>query len=667
MPEKIFKSACPYDCFDCCSFNVHVSSNKVTKIAANLAADFTGGFICKKGQAHADRMYSPERLRYPQLKTAQGWQRITWSDAYELMASKIKEAQRQFGLTAVGGYVGDGAAGLLKSTMKIFLAHLGGYTTFVGGICWGAGIAATKKDFGAVLGHHPTDIINAKTIVLWGRNPLETNLHLVPYLKKAQQAGSKIYLIDPRASASAQIADVHLKIKPDADWALAAACAHFCLLHGKIKQSFIQQHLTDHSGLLPYLRSLTNTDYQHLLAAAGISENELAEFVDAIYERSPATCYLGYGPQRYKTSGLNIRAINFLWAITGNIGLKGGGINYANKTNNELFDFSFALPKGAPQIREMQLGYFAQEVFSAKPPLQVLLISGANPATQLPDSANVQKALTQIPFKISFEHFMTDTAVQCELVLPVTYFTEEEDIITSGMWNSSLKYVSQCVEPWAECKAEFTIFQELAPYLGLSDYPAFSTTEWLKRATAKLAAYGLSFTTLQKHGYLTSPLQKQVPWSDLQFATCDGKFQAYDKEQLAQRFSAYLANNSTAHEQLRLLTVHWRDQINSQLPRALPRQELPLLYIHPSTAQRFGVADSAKAQVIANNNSLEVIIAVTEKASPFAAYIKQGLSKDAGGPINYLTAAGVTDIGNQALFNETSITLRPLTAADTAQ
>lgn len=664
LTGKIFKSACPYNCFDCCSFNVHVSSNRVVKITANQEADFTGGFICSKGRAHASRMYSPQRLRYPQLKTTQGWQRITWSEAYTLMADKIKTAQRQFGPTAVGGYLGDGGAGLLKNTIKIFLAHLGGYTDFVGSICWGAGIEATKRDFGAVLGHHPDDVKNAKTIVLWGRNPLENNLHLVPYLQKARQAGSKIYLIDPRSSASAKLADVHLKIRPAADWALAAACIHYCLQQGKFKQDFIRQHLTDQSGVLPYLQALPAADYHNLLAAAGIGEKAVAELVDDLYEAGPATCYLGYGPQRYQNGGLNIRAVNLLWAVTGNIGIQGGGINYANQVNQELFDFSFAQPQTAPLVREMQLGYFAEEVLTAKPPLQVLFICGANPAAQLPDSANVHKALAHIPFKISLEHFLTDTAAQCELVLPVTYFTEAEDLITSGMWNSSLKYVSKCVEPLAECKSEFTIFQELAKLMGLNGYPDLTTTAWLTRAAAKLAVYNLSFTALQKKGYLDSPLQKQVPWADYQFRTPDGKFQCLDKEQLQQKINSLKKNRITAQNEVQLLTVHWRNQINSQCVLPQP-QQLPLLYLHPTTARRFGVTDGQQALAVANNNSLKVMIAVTEKASPFAAYMRQGVSKHAGGPVNSLTPAGVTDIGNQALLNEVSITLRPLTEADT--
>ena len=115
---------------------------------------------------------------------------------------------------------------------------------------------------------------------------------------------------------------------------------------------------------------------------------------------------------------------------------------------------------------------------------------------------------------------------------------------------------------------------------------------------------------------------------------------------------------------MQLLTVHWRDQINSQCVLPQP-QQLPLLYLHPTTARRFGVTDGQQALAVANNNSLKVMIAVTEKASPFAAYMRQGVSKHAGGPVNSLTPAGVTDIGNQALLNEVSITLRPLTEADT--
>ena len=179
----------------------------------------------------------------------------------------------------------------------------------------------------------------------------------------------------------------------------------------------------------------------------------------------------------------------------------------------------------------MQLGYFAEEVLTAKPPLQVLFICGANPAAQLPDSANVHKALAHIPFKISLEHFLTDTAAQCELVLPVTYFTEAEDLITSGMWNSSLKYVSKCVEPLAECKSEFTIFQELAKLMGLNGYPDLTTTAWLTRAAAKLAVYNLSFTALQKRDIWTARCKNKC-LGLIAISDPDGKFQCLDKEQL---------------------------------------------------------------------------------------------------------------------------------------
>ena len=132
---------------------------------------------------------------------------------------------------------------------------------------------------------------------------------------------------------------MHLKIRPAADWALAAACIHYCLQQGKFKQDFIRQHLTDQSGVLPYLQALPAADYHNLLAAAGIGEKAVAELVDDLYEAGPATCYLGYGPQRYQNGGLNIRAVNLLWAVTGNIGIQGGGINYANQVNQSFLIF----------------------------------------------------------------------------------------------------------------------------------------------------------------------------------------------------------------------------------------------------------------------------------------------------------------------------------------
>ena len=659
--EKVMKSACPYDCFDCCSFDINVSNDKVEKISANLDADLTGGFICKKGSAHQEKMYRSDRLRYPQLKTEKGYERIPWNQAYELITKKIKEAQSEFGLTSVGCYRSGGAAGVLKGAHEVFFEHLGGYTDYTGGLCSAAGIEATNRDFGKTLCHHPDDSENSKIIVLWGRNPMETNLHLVPYIKKAKSRGCRVYLIDPIASKSAVLADIHIKLRPDSDWAFGAACIASSLRNGLISRTFINNHLNDRYGTIKYLENLTKKKYECLLDFAGISNEMIESFCHDISKNGPASTYIGYGPQRYNDGGLNIRTINLLWAITGNVGIPGGGVNFANQTNKGMLNLDFAMPKKKAVVGEIRQGWFSEEMIEADPQVQVLFISCANPVSQMPNSIGVRKALGNVPFKISLEHFMTDTAEMCELVLPVSYFTESEDIITSGMWNSSLKYVSKCVEPLEECKVEFDIYQDLAIRLGLEEYPKYDSTLWLGKVMEKFGTLGLTFEKLKEKGSVESPLQKQVQWEDNLFATQDGKFHAFDKDQLEKKITEL--GKSKDELSINLITVHWRDQINSQHSVIQKEQDLPILHIHPETAEAFGLAEGDIATAItisvtiAYEKKLKFRISVTEKASPYAAYTRQGVCQAFGGSINTLTSSGESDIGGQAILNDVKIRL----------
>lgn len=689
MEAKVLKSACPYDCFDCCSLDVHVLDDKVERITANESGVLTGGFLCKKGSAHQEKMYRSNRLRYPQMKTADGVERISWDQAYDLITMKIKEAQLEYGLTSVGCYRSGGAAGVLKGAHDVFFAHLGGYTDYTGGLCCAAGIEATNRDFGRALGHHPDDMKNSKVVVLWGRNPMETNVHLVPYIKRAKARGCKVYLVDPIESKSAVLADSHIKLRPDSDWAFGAACIANCLKNGWISSDFVKNHLNDRSGTIEHLSKITEEDYESLLDFAGLTDETVHGFCQDLFENGPATCYIGYGPQRYSDGGLNIRTIDLLWAVTGNVGISGGGANFANQTNRGQFNLDFAMPKREAVVREMKQGLFAEEMLRADPPVRVLFISCANPVSQMPNTVGVRKALENVPFKVSLEHFMTDTAALCELVLPVAYFTESEDIITSGMWNSSMKYVSKCVEPLEDCKVEFDIYQELATRLGLKEYPKLDSTTWLKKGMEKFGAYGLTFEELKEKGSVESPLQRQVQWEGNIFATPDGKFHAFDKEQLVKKVGmlkelevvkkiemlkeqAEKSNPAAAKLQkteknkaINLITVHWSDQINSQHSVLLKEQDLPVLNIHPETAEAYYLTEGDTVIAIAvreaeaeeNSRRLKFKISITEKASPYTAYTRQGVSKAFGGSINTLTHSGESDIGGQAILNEVKIIL----------
>lgn len=189
---KIIQTACPLDCFDACSIKVTMDQDKIVDIKGDSADPITQGFICKKGMQLLERIQHPNRLTTPMKKQEGKWIPITWEEAISEIGDRLLAIRKDYGSTALLHYAENGHGGLLKNIDTAFFRAYGGVTSPTGSLCWGAGIKAQTMDFGAALGHDPYDYLNAKTIIIWGRNPAFTNLHLLPFLKMAQKREQKL-------------------------------------------------------------------------------------------------------------------------------------------------------------------------------------------------------------------------------------------------------------------------------------------------------------------------------------------------------------------------------------------------------------------------------------------------------------------------------------------
>ncbi len=644
MPLRKQICACPLDCFDVCSLVVWTDEEgKITKLEGNKDHPITKGFICDKGRQHIERMYSPKRLKYPMRKLDGRWKRISWEDAFGVITDKLKSYWDRYGTKSIALYNYSGSNGKLKNIENLFFDFLGDTTRFKGSLCCGAGFAAQSLDFGCPRYHSFEDLLNSKTIVIWGKNPAETSLHLFAAVKRAKALGSAVIVIDPLATETAGIADRHVRPLAGGDCALACAAAKYIIEKQLYDKAFIEKHTDGFEALYHYLKTL---DAAALSQRCGVGWNEIVELAETLCNSKPASIHIGFGLQRCLFGGTAVRSIDMLAALSGNIGIPGGGSNYANAVHEHLVWHGLNFPERQNRVLpRAKMGKALKE--ATDPPVKMLFISRSNPLIQNPNSGEVLDAVNGVEFKICLEHFMTDTAEQCDMVLPITYFLEEEDIIASDSWNGYIHYNVPCAPRYHEARSEAEIYTKLADLLQLPGFPMRAPGSWIEALLHPSVENGMDIEALFRDGFVRNPQDQDIPWQEGHFATENGRMKLIDTASL----ETCLSEDRIKKEKYKLLTIHKKNSLHSQhfLNEASP---LPLVYISPSDAAVESVQDGSKVKLSNAFGEMEALVCISSSCQREVLFMYEGWWKKNGGSVNRLTDDRMSDIGMQAVFNE---------------
>src|SRR3954454_20708100 len=246
--SEIRSSVCALDCPDTCSLLVQVDeAGHATKLRGNPAHPITRGFLCAKVARYLEREYHPDRLLYPQRRAgAKGegkFQRTSWDDAIAEIASKLDTISREHGPEAILPYSYAGTMGLLNgSGMDRRFFHRLGASRLDRTICAAAGGMALRLSQGLKLGSEPEQFAQARLIIAWGANILDTNVHLWPFIVEARRKGAKFFVIDPIKTRTAKLADRHFAINPGTDLALALGLIHIILRERWHDAEYIEQY-----------------------------------------------------------------------------------------------------------------------------------------------------------------------------------------------------------------------------------------------------------------------------------------------------------------------------------------------------------------------------------------------------------------------------------------
>lgn len=645
----VHHSACPLNCWDSCGFLVTVEDGKVTKVEGNPEHPITQGKICGRGRMLENRANSEDRLLYPLKKIEGRFQQISWEQALGEIAEKLAYYKDNFGTISVLHSHDYSNSGLLSNLDSRFFNLYGGVTELTGSICWGSGIEAQNWDFGDAYSHAPEDLENSKHVVIWGRNVARTNMHLFQNLQAVKKNGTKIYVIDPIYNATAKLANEYISIKPGFDGLLAAGIMKELLRMELQDVEFLANQTVGFEDLKTLLDSVT---LEYISQVTEVPA-EIITLLAGVYADRPVSTIMGLGMQRYENGGNTIRLLDALVAVSGNIGIAGGGANYANKQVGQSFDYqNMAMPEQKKASRTFTMMRQAEGILSAvDPEIKMGIVTCGNPLTQVPDTNRVRKAFESLETLVVIDQFMTDTAELADYVLPAATAFEVEDVYYSSMYHHYVNHGPKLVEPPGEAKPDAWIWEELATRLGFGDEFNFTREEFIGMGLAALTEKGISLDKIRVEKFAELPVDK-IPWADRSFKTPSGKYEftssavADGKIKLSLPTETKWTNSELAEKYpYTLLTIHPLRSNHSQHFHLFQPEPYLKVEIAESVAAEKGLKDQDYVRVWNDRGEVKGTVSIFKMAHPGTVNIDEGLSARFGGSVNQLTSSRESDNG----------------------
>lgn len=620
-------SACMLDCPDACSFLVDADKKS---IRANPEHPFTRNVICRKGARFFERLGAPERIVQPLLrKGAKGFQPVSWDAALDLVAERINALRKR--PEAVLHLRGYGYRGVLAQASLRFFAALGSSTTH-GSLCDEAGIAACIRDFGALEQNDPDDLLNAARIVNWGKDLSRSSTHMGLLARLARRNGARILSISPGGDDHEQYSDRWVRIRPGTDRFLGAWVLRALADSGAIRPEMLKAAANGPE----FLEVLRAQDPDALLAACGVEAEEARAVLDWYAQEGPTAAIIGWGLQRHVFGGQNVRLINALSLLSGNIGRSGGGAYFNISSGRNLGTWEAAAP-GRPltsERRSFSLPMLAWDLEWADPSVELVWVDGHNVVNQVPDSTAMARALRK-PFVVCVDAFMHDTARSADLILPPALMLEREDIVGSCL-HHYVNYSGKAVEPRGQCRGDFDMLRDLGTRLA----PPVTFPEPEECLRLGLKPLGLDLEAFRDQGFVRAA-HPMVAFEGLRFGHPDGLY----------RFPERIDSEPPDDPDypLHLLTLVRGRYMHSQIPAA-EMQGLPVVAVSPRCPELSGVDLQKDVFLATPLGRMAVRLKIVDDLHPLAALMRRDGWVCLGHGPNAVIEARETDMGHCAAY-----------------
>ena len=673
IERKIVKAACPHDCPDTCGMHISVENGVAVKVEGAKDMPFTQGTLCTKVARYLDRTYSKDRVLHPMKRVgAKGegrFERISWDEALDTIAAKFKQiaaVEPQSILPC--SYAGT--MGLVQyASMDRRFFHKLGASLLDRTLCSSAGKVGMKITLGAGVGMDPERFDEAKLILIWGSNPIVSNLHLWSRVQEAKRRGAKVIAIDPYRSLTAAKCDRHLAPLPGTDAALALGMMHVIIGEGLNDDDYVRRHTLGFAQLRERVQ-----DYPPEKAAAicGLARDEIVALAREYAGTRPAAIRLNYGMQRHSGGGMAVRTVTCLPALTGHWRDAAGGVSLSTGDfygmNHAALERADLIPNRPRSINQSALG---DALTAAEPPVRAIYVYNNNPVAVCPDSQKVIAGFRREDlFTVVHEIFLTDTADYADIVLPATTQLEHYDVHKS-YGHLYVLANNPAIAPVGEAKPNSEVFRLLAARMGFTEACFGDSDEDICRQALESAnprMAGIEWNALKAQGWQRLNLPARfAPFAEGNFPTPSGKCEFWSQTAVdlgmdplpgyvPPRESAQSAPQLAKKYPLAFISPPARNFLNSSfanLPFALKEAGEPTLDIHPADAAPRGIGDGHTVRIYNGRGSFVAKARVSDLVregvvAALSVWWKK-LSPD-GRNANEVTSQAVADMGGAATF-----------------
>lgn len=680
--DKWHRTACPHDCPSTCAIEVEkLSPDTIGKVRGNALNDYTSGVICAKVAAYRERVHSPNRLTKPLrrvgAKVDGGFEEITWDNALDDVAEAFTKAAQKYGNETVWPYHFAGTMGLIQRDMIIGFRHALGYSRQESTICTTAGVSGWMAGCGKMIGSDSREMGVADMIVVWGGNPVSTQVNVMAHISKARKKrGAKLYVVDPYRTPTAQQADVHLCLNPGTDGALACAVMHVMFRDGYADRDYMAKYTDLPDELQKHLKDKSPA---WASAITGLSVEEIEDFAKAYGATDRAYIRVGYGFSRSRNGSANMHAVSCLPAVGGKWQHEGGGALHSNRHLYQVDQkLVSAMDVFDPSTRELDMSCIGrillndEESLRGGPPVTAMIVQNVNPVEVAPETNAVIEGIKRDDlFLCVHEQFMTGTAELADIVLPATMFLEHDDLY-QGSGHSYLQVGKKIIEPLGESWSNVQVLSALGKRLG-SDHELFTLSAWelIDRTLRASGRPGAEETNAM--GWIDCSLPFDEAHFINGFGHSDGKFRFKpDWESIGPDFAKMapmpdhldVIDNATDVKPYRLVAAPARRFLNTsftQSPSSLKKEGEPAALIHPDTLDTLGLSEGDEV-MIGNDLGELVLKAVGFDGVQKSTVIVEGIwpnkfFKDKVG-INTLISADRILPNGGAAFHDTAVWMR---------
>ena len=688
--HQIGHTACPHDCPSTCALDVELlGDNRIGRVHGAKDNSYTDGVICAKVARYAERVHHPDRLLHPLRrkgpKGSKQFERVSWDAALDITAEAMLKAERQHGAEAVWPYYYAGTMGLVMRDGINRLRHAKKYSNQYATICttlaWTGYIAGTGK----LAGVDPREMAHADVIVIWGTNPVNTQVNVMTHAVKARKNNAaKIVAIDIYQNGTMAQADLALCVRPGTDGALACAVMHVLFRDGHANWDYLERYTDCPRDLEAHLRNRTPA---WASAITGLSVAEIEAFAKLVGNHPKTYFRLGYGFARQRNGSHNMHAAASIAAVTGAWLHKGGG---AFHNNGAIFHWNKTMIEGLdvadPKVRTFDMSRIGDVLtgnpqdLKGGPPVTALIVQNMNPVQVAPEQRKVKAGFARDDlFVCTHEQFMTPTAELSDIVLPATQFLEHDDLYQAG-GQQHILIGPKLIDAPGECWSNHEVIAALAKRVGAT-HPGFA-----------MSPRQLIDWTLQHSGWGTLDALEANKWIDAQpdfetahylngFGYPDGKFKFkpdWTDVPSGRRMDLGLGKampslpdhwdvleNADAAHPFRLATSPARSYLNSsfnEMPSSRAKEGRPRAKIHPDDLASLGLIEGQKIRM-GNERGVITLHAESFSGLQRGVVIVEGICHndefEGGEGINTLTSAYQAEPYGGAPFHDNKVWIKP--------